>query len=795
MILLFYSLIFLCFNIRAEEPQVEVVSEAERLLAPAPKRVIAKKARYVSFSFDNEDITTIINFLAAKKGVNIIIPQGVAAINQKVTIKFDQKITLDQAEQILNYILDMIGYGVTVTDDSYVIKKNDNISREPLPLYVNVPTENLPKAQRIKAIYYLANLRVPENNQGQEPLNLIIRDQLTPAGIYLFDQKSNGIILSDRGDVVASIMDIILRLDDSDSKETIKNVRLYNSTARSVADFIKTQIQAIGCQDNRNIIRADPKSESGMYFASTVRVVADDRTNSIILMGKESALERLSDFIQEYMDAPPDSGKSILHVYDLQYLDAEAFATVLKEIVKNQGIGTGQAQKDATGPQQFFDGVIIVPETYKPAAAPRTVPGTASTMVQDVQEGEVIRGGNRLIVSALHKDWVRIKALIQELDIPQRQVIFEVMIVDLTLLDVKKLATQLRNPSGLQLPPGFNFQSAQIAQVITDTPPTTVAADLLRLLLDPAGQSLAIPQSSGPNNGSLILSVADTNGSGIWNLLALLDGYAETKILSHPFLVTLNNVKAQEVVSDIRRAVGDQSVGEGAVSTIRQDDVAAQLSVQVTPRISSESRLNVQFSLDVTNFTTPLTTSTSNFTRITRQVQINANMNSGQILVVGGLSRTQETVIDSRLPILGQIPIVGWLFRGSNRQVAKTNLAIFICPTVVTPKLTQGFNKYTKEVGKRGYEAIHSGDLFDNLKDPITRWFFAPQSRYDDIMLDNYLLDVQDSKLLDDQLLSRYYHMGVSSDEKSVEEDLKNQLAAEVNPLRETAEMPVAHHH
>lgn len=605
----------------------------------------------------------------------------------------------------------------------------------------------MPISKRIRAIYYLANLRVPESIQGSEPLNVLLRDHITSTGMYLFDNKSNGIIISERGDIIAGVMEIILRLDSSESKETVITVPLYNSVARTVADLIKNQIIAAGAPDQRGqIIRSDVKTESGLYFASSTRVVADDRTNSLILMGKETAVERLKEFIQEYIDASPDSGRSILHVYDLQYLDAESFAPVLKEIVTARGIGTGQAQREVTGPQQFFEGVLVVPESYKPAAAGKTLSGTASTAGNDGSEGSVYRGGNRLIITALHKDWIRIKPIIQELDVPQKQVILEIMIVDLTIRDAKKLATQLRNPSGLQLPPGFNFQSAQIIgpitdQTIVDPPnPTTLAADLLRLLLGtnpPVSVATQLTSAANDNNGAMVLAVNDPNGSGVWSLFTLLSRYSETKVLSHPYLVTLNNVRAQEIVSEIRRARGDQSVGEGAISTIRNEDIKAELSVSVTPRISSSERVNLQISIEITDFTSPQVS--ENFTRVTRKLQTNANLSTGQILVLGGLTRLEETDANTDVPLLSQIPILGWFLKSKDDREIKTNLAIFITPTIVTPKLTAGQDKYTNDKLQRGYDVITEGMLFDNMRDPITRWFFQPRESDDLEMLDEYV--------------------------------------------------------
>ncbi len=166
---------------------------------------------------------------------------------------------------------------------------------------------------------------------------------LSPQAQYLFDPKSNGIVITDKSNSIASAMKIIVELDTVGTKDVIEVVQLYNSTAKTVTELLKNQIVATS-QDPR-AAKATIKPESGLYFAPNTHIAADERRNTVILMGRENAVQRLKEFIQEYMDAAPESGRSILHVYDLQYLDAEAFARILQGLIESKGIGA-QSTKD-----------------------------------------------------------------------------------------------------------------------------------------------------------------------------------------------------------------------------------------------------------------------------------------------------------------------------------------------------------------------------------------------------------------------------------------------------------------
>jgi len=747
-----------------------------------------KRDPLVKFNFENEDLVKIINMLASKKGMNIILPQGADAINQKVTFKQSKKIPLSQAMSYLSYFLTLSGYAMYPDGSFFVVTRVDpNVGRVPLELFINVAPADLPHSeQMIRAVYYFANLRVPENTQGIEPLNLMMKDMLSAQGSYIFDPKSNGIIITDKANNIGSIATILTELDSSGSRDVIAVVPLYNSTARTVADLLKNQIIAT-TTDSRGVIRTDLKAESGIYFSTNTRVVADERTNSIIIMGRETSVERLREFVQEYMDAPADSGRSILHAYDLQYLDADEFAKVLQEIVTSRGPQQGQSQKEpVTGPMQFFEGVRVVAESYRPVQAAKAIAG--GTAIEE--SGTVFQGGNRLIIAARSKDWHRIKSLIQQLDKPQKQVIIEVLIVDLSVTNTKILASQIRNPENLFMtPPGFNFQSAQIIGPILDnpnetTPPTTIAADLLRILLG-GTTSLATLETTGPGeNGSLILSLNDPNGS-VWGVFQLLNSVVQTNLLSHPFIVTLNNMRGEEIITTIRRADGDQSIGEGGISTVKQKDFEATIKVAVTPRISSLDRLNLQVTIEIDDF---ISANITDFTRQTRRVQTNANMNSGQVLVLGGLTRLETDESESETPILGQVPILGWFFKSKSKATIKNNLGIFICPTIVEPKLREGQKTYTSDKVKYAYTQVGESVTYDNLRDPITRFFFLPGSGKDENILTQYLADSKEGSYNfesreRESLESKKIKNSINEREDEESRALKTMLEPEKNPL------------
>ena len=174
----------------------------------------------------------------------------------------------------------------------------------------------------------------------------------------------------------------------------------------------------------------------------------------------------------------------------------------------------------------------------------------------------------------------------------------------------------------------------------------------------------------------------------------------------------------------------DEAVGSsGGTTQVKRKKVEANLQVTITPRISSSKSVNLQVRIDINQFT-----STSNNTRIKRVVETNANVKSGDVLALGGLIRVDTINEESRTPILGRVPIIGNLFSKKNKRLNKTNLTVFISPTVIEPRLRGGVGIYTKDYIDVAKNYSQEGSLFHALKDPVTRWFFKTGNEDTDVV-------------------------------------------------------------
>jgi len=654
------------------------------------------------FIYQDEPLVNIIYQMAAFKGINIIVPSGASTITAKITMHNDEPMDVQAAWNMFLTILDVAGYNIIDKGNNLhtIVPINKNINREPLPLYIGINPSMLPTSdERIRVLYFFTNFKASGAADSEVPV--ILKEMLPDTSSYQVDERTNSVLISGKARDIQEILTIIQALDQTTFREKLEIVKLANTSAEIVATLFNTIFQ----EDRAGRYKIDTKKDSeGSFFSKNVKIIPDKRLNKLFLIGKEQAVTRIKEFIIKHIDLEMDSGKSILHVHQLQYLDAAAFAKVLEAIVESRRTGgTGQSTgAQAGGVERFFEGVIV--KADKPES-----------------KSAGYFGGNKLIIAAKNDDWLVIKSLIEELDQPQPQVIIEVLIADLTVDQTRALANITRNPQLLPLPGTSAIQSANISTsgVVLDSPINTgsnVASDLL------GSTNAAGNPASTTRPGSMVISISDQDGR-TWSITQLLQTFDYRKIISHPHVVATNNTQAKISVGETR-LLPDEAVSSSASTTIPFREQQANLTVTITPRISSANQVNLEIFVDITQFLPTTPQFDQSPPRATRQLNTSANVKSGDILALGGLLRTDVTDSGRKSPIFGDIPILGWLTKGRDREDIEANLTIFISPIIVPARLRGGVGEYTKDHIAIAEKYLVEGQLFDSLRDPISRFFF-----------------------------------------------------------------------
>ncbi len=674
------------------------------------------KSEYVSFSYKNKELIDIINELAQKKGINILLPQGADAITAKATFSLEDEISLDEAWELLISILDLSGYSLVPHGDRiHIIKTDKNSSRQAYDLVVNVAPALLKKSdKKIRYIYYFSNIKVSKNNESE--LQALFKATMPPDSLFEIDPATNGVILVGRTKEIQAFMEIALKLDRVEFQEKIEFIVLRNANSQTIASLINENVLKDGSSSNR--YRLDTKNPSKVpFFSQFTKVIPVPSKNAVIVLGRSQAVERMKDFIKNNLDVDlslqNDNAKSVLHIYQLQYLDAETFAPILENIINSSRTSGGQSRagKQKGGTERFFDEVII--KADKPRNA------------EDLK----YYGGNKLIIACRNDDWRQIKKVIEELDSPQPQVLIEVLVADLSIDDTRLLGSNLRTPDKLPLFSNIEFQSAQLNPgIMTDSvsDPMTLHSDLLRQGVDSSGKQANtsvnnVSSAALVASGSTLLSLSDNNGE-TWSILQVLKLFSHSKILSHPHVIATNNKEAVLDFGQTRRLDDEGSTSLGGSTIVRIKEVEANLTLKITPRISAADMVNLEVEILINNFIE------GSDAKTIRTVQTNLNAKDKSIVALGGLVSIDTENATSKTPLLGDVPLIGRFFKRQQGQIVKNSLTIFISPTIIQPRLRGGLNEYTKDYIDVARMYSKQGELFDGLKDPITRWFFKTES-------------------------------------------------------------------
>ncbi len=677
---------------------------------------VEKKEATVEMHYNNEDLVDIINEIAVLKGIpNILMPLGANTMTTKVTLDINRPLSPDEAWDQVLMLISMAGYSFILRDTLPAIVKNSkSVSKESIPLFVGDADKIPDNDERIRFLYYLSNIKVSDDIQSE--IQTVLKEFLpAETASWQIDQKTNAILITEQASNIKAVMKIITAIDQITYQEKLEIIQLHYTATDTIARFFNENILKAS-NDAAARYKLKGKRGEATYFSEQIKIIPEARTNKMILLGKAQSVNRVKEFIFKYIDVELESGNSILHVYQLQYLDAATFAKTLQSIVdaeKLAGGGQSSAGGAKAGVDRFFEGVIV--RADQPQGGPR----------------EQALGGNKLVIAAKNDDWKHIKKLIEQLDTPVPQVIIEILIADLTLNDLRQLGASFRNPAALPVPnPGVSIQAAEIGPVVLDINPTTstapinVAADLLAQTLKVAGSTTPVSQvaltdiASPGFPGSTVIEVNDANGR-TWGLAQVFRMFNHTKILSHPHVIAINNKQAIIDIGE-ERLVPGEATATAAAPTVKQEPIKANTTVKITPRISNiANSVNLQVEVNVNEFE-----SGAGNARVTRTMNTNSNVQDGDILALGGLIRLNTTTGVRQTPWISKVPILGWMFKKRANSNLKTSLTIFISPTIVQPRLRGGVSEYTKDYVELAKEYSQEAQLFDSLRDPITRFFF-----------------------------------------------------------------------
>jgi general secretion pathway protein D len=605
------------------------VSAASPAAPPPPRQ---QDGPTITPNYKDADLSQIIQAVSEVTGKNFIIDPRV---NAKVTMLSATPMSPAAFYEAFLSVLQVYGYVAVPAGKVIKIIPNTDARQGPaddLPNTVSATSDEM-----VTQVITLKNVSAAQ-------LVPMLRPLVPQYGHLAPYAAGNMLIISDRASNVNRLMRIIERIDQS-GDEPVEVIALHNASAADVVRIVTSLNQGQGAEG----------------AAAAVKVVADERTNSILLTGEKSQRLRLKALIIN-MDTPLATGGDTQVRY-LRYADAEKIADKLK----GQATASAKAQG---GP---------------PTAAAAGGGGGGSNVDASVTIWADI-ATNALIITAPPKIMKSLMAVIDKLDIRRAQVQVEALIVE---IDVNKSSNL-----GVQwiLDGGNNYGYG-----VTNFPGSgTSIIDLASAVLSATGSTTSSSTSSTGISSSTIGTGAtfalgkynSNTGKGFAALIQALRSDGSSNIISTPSLITMNNEEAEvKVTQEIPLITGSYSNSTASTNgttspftTIQREEVGTIL--KVTPHINEGNSVQLKIEQEDSSPGAKLTDSADISTN-KRSIKTTVLIEDGGIIVLGGLMSDTVSESQDRVPVLGAIPLLGNLFKSRSGSRQKKNLLVFIRPKIL----------------------------------------------------------------------------------------------------------------
>jgi len=583
----------------------------------------AQQAGRITPNFKDADITQITEAVAAATGKNFIVDPRVRA---QVTMISSTPMSPPAFYEAYLAILQVHGFIAVQSGEVIKILPDANARQIPsvdLPDHVSATSDEI------------VTQVIDVKNVSAAQLVPILRPLIPQYGQLAAYPASNILIISDRANNVNRIIRIIRRIDQVGDQD-VEVIPLQNASSAEIVRVINSLYQG------------QAAAEGG----TAAKVVADDRSNSVLVGGDQSQRLRIRALIA-HLDTPLESGGDTQVRY-LRYADAEKIAPKLKE----QITGVAQAAAGAGGGGAG-------------AASPQAQAEKSAMVWADPQN-------NALVITAPPKIMRAVMSIIDKLDIRRRQVLVEALIVEVNSNKSAELGVNWAEFSrGNGTVPAASFVNPVGGSSIVDL----------------AGNVAAIQNGSTtatlPAGTTIALGRIAAGGLNFAAMLRAIRNDTDTNVIATPSTMTMDNQEAEiKVAQEIPFITGSfTNTGAGGgvngvnpFQTVQRQEVGTIL--KVTPTIAAEGN-SVVMKISIESSSVGAKVSTVDITTNKRTITTNVLIEDGGIVVLGGLIQNQSDKGESRVPFLGSIPLIGLAFKTRTGGSTKNNLMIFIRPKIL----------------------------------------------------------------------------------------------------------------
>jgi general secretion pathway protein D len=682
----------------------------------------------VTLNFVNADIDQVAKAIGAATGKTIIVDPRVKG---QLNLVSENPVPEDQALKTLQSALRMQGFALVQDHGVLKVVPEADAKLQGVPTYVG----NTPVARGDQVVTQVFVLK----NESANNLLPVLRPLISPNNTVAAYPANNTIVVTDYADNVRRIAQIIAGVDTA-AGQSVTVVPLKNANAIDIAAQLAKML--------------DPGAIGSTDATLKVSITADPRTNSLLIRASNGARLAAAKELARQLDTPTTMPGN-MHVVALRNADATKLAKTLRGMLGkgdtgsstggsndanafNQGGGSssgGGLSTGTSGTPPLPSGLGSSSSSSSPYGGGGTGSGGGAygssggllggdkDKSEDNQPGGMIQADaatNSLIITAAEPVYRNLRAVIDQLDARRAQVYIEALIVELNSNTNANLGIQWQVANGTVLA-GTNLATGTGNSIVN----LTAAAAATGATGGLAGALATQNLQQGLNVG-WVHNIFGVQGLGA--LLQALSQTADANVLSTPNLITLDNEEAKIVVgTNVPIQTGSYSNLTSATATSAfntYDRVDVGLTLHVKPQITDGGILKLQLYTEdsaIVNGTTNAATNPAGPEFTKRSIQSTVLADNGEIIVLGGLMQDNYQVSNSKVPLLGDIPWIGQLFRSEQKTRNKTNLMVFLRPVIINDRDTAQAvtsNRYDYIQGVQGAYKSDNNLIKDN-DDPV----------------------------------------------------------------------------
>ena len=622
-----------------------------------------RRGEPITLNFANAEIESVARTMAVITGRDVVVDPRVKGT---INLTTDRAIAPAAAFNQFAAALRLQGFAIVQADGLYKIVPEADAKLQSSTVTTSTGgmaalSGNQIVTQVFKLNYESANNLLP-----------VLRPLIAPNNTINVNPGNNSLVITDYAENMRRLARIVASLDVPNASD-IEVIPLKHSIANDMVPLI-TRLLDGGSGTGAAAGGGGVPGAVDSTFRTAL--LADTRSNALILRAANPARAQLVRTLVDKLDRPPIEGENgasgNVYVVYLKNADATKLATTLRAAMSNEarGISNTGGQTGGTG-----TGTSQNPQNNNNAggqtSSAATAPLNNSNAISTGGQVQADPTTNSLIITAPEPQYRQMRAVIDRLDGRRAQVMVESLIIEVNADKAAEFGVQWQTAIGATGAVGNNSSLA--------------GRNIFNLAAGTSSTGVAAQPSSGFNIG-LGTTIGGVSALGL--VARLLQSNGEGNVLSTPNLLTLDNEEAKIVIGQNVPFVTGQYTNTGSSSTavspfqtIERKDVG--LTLRVRPQISENGTVKMQIFQEVSSVVQSTVNNVNGPTTSKRSIESNVLVNDGSIIVIGGLLQDQYSRSDEKVPVLGDVPVLGNLFKSEVRSRSKTNLMVFLRPVVM----------------------------------------------------------------------------------------------------------------